>query len=134
MSKDIAFILYNTPEYSEKVQVVIREETLWMTQKAMSELFGVDKSSISRHLKNIFESGELDEKVVVAKIETTTQHGAIEGKTQYDEVNFYNQLKLRKDLSSPCLRAVVMVLKMEKWRMPSAELKRTRENDTNRQS
>ncbi len=90
MTKDIAFILYNTPEHSEKVQVVVREETLWMTQKAMSELFGVDKSSISRHLKNIFESGELDEKVVVAKIETTTPHGAMEGKTQTTESNFYN--------------------------------------------
>ena len=90
MPKDIAFILYNTPEHSEKVQVVIREETLWMTQKAMAELFGVDKSSISRHLKNIFEAGELDETVVVAKIETTTQHGAIEGKMQTTESNFYN--------------------------------------------
>ena len=90
MPKDIAFILYNTPEYSEKVQVVIKDETLWMTQKAMSELFGVDKSSISRHLKNIFESGELVEKVVVAKIETTTQHGAMAGKTQTNETNFYN--------------------------------------------
>ena len=90
MSQDIAFILYNTPEYSEKVQVVVKDETLWMTQKAMGELFGVDKSSISRHLKNIFESRELEEKVVVAKIETTTQHGAIEGKTQTSETNFYN--------------------------------------------
>ena len=90
MSQDIAFILYNTPEYSEKVQVVIKENTLWMTQKAMAELFGVDKSSISRHLKNIFETRELEEKVVVAKIETTTQHGAIEGKTQTIETNFYN--------------------------------------------
>ncbi len=80
MLENIAFILYNTPEYSEKVQVVIKENTLWMTQKAMAELFGVDKSSISRHLKNIFETGELEEKVVVAKIETTTQHGAIAGK------------------------------------------------------
>ena len=90
MPKDIAFILYNTPEHSERVQVVVREETLWMTQKAMAELFGVDKSSISRHLKNIFEAGELDETVVVAKIETTTQHGAIEGKMQTTESNFYN--------------------------------------------
>lgn len=90
MAKDIAFILYNTSEYSEKVQVVVKNETLWMTQKAMSELFGVDKSSVSRHLKNIFECGELDEKVVVVKIETTTQHGAIEGKTQTTESNFYN--------------------------------------------
>ena len=90
MLENIAFILYNTPEYSEKVQVVIKDETLWMTQKAMAELFGVDKSSISRHLKNIFETRELEEKVVVAKIETTTQHGAIEGKTQTTETNFYN--------------------------------------------
>ena len=90
MAKDIAFILYNTPEFSEKVQVVVKDETLWMTQKAMSELFGVNKSSISRHLKNVFENGELDEKVVVAKIKTTTQHGAIEGKTQTTESNFYN--------------------------------------------
>lgn len=90
MSQDIAFILYNTPEYSEKVQVVVKDETLWMTQKAMAELFGVDKSSISRHLKNIFETRELEEKVVVAKMETTTQHGAIEGKTQTTETNFYN--------------------------------------------
>ena len=65
MLENIAFILYNTPEYSEKVQVVIKANTLWMTQKAMAELFGVDKSSISRHLKNIFETGELEEKVVV---------------------------------------------------------------------
>ena len=90
MLENIAFILYNTPEYSEKVQVVVKDETLWMTQKAMAELFGVDKSSISRHLKNIFETRELEEKVVVAKIETTTQHGAIEGKTQTTETNFYN--------------------------------------------
>ena len=48
----------------------------------MAELFGIDKSGISRHLSKIFETGELDEKVVVAKIATTTQHGAIQDKTQ----------------------------------------------------
>ena len=90
MPKDIAFILYNTPEYSEKVQVVIKDETLWMTQKAMSELFGVQTPAISKHLKNIFESGELDENVVISKMETTTQHGAIADKTQTSETNFYN--------------------------------------------
>ena len=96
MAKDIAFILYNTPEYSEKVQVVVKDETLWMTQKAMSELFGVDKSSVSRHLKNIFECGELDEKVVVVKFETTTQHGAIEEKTQTTEQEYeiFNKTQL----------------------------------------
>ena len=100
MLENIAFVLYNTPEYSEKVQVVIKENTLWMTQKAMAELFGVDKSSISRHLKNIFETGELEEKVVVAKIETTTQHGAIAGKTQTTETFFYNQLRVTQEVIS----------------------------------
>jgi len=90
MTKDIAFILYNTPEYSEKVQVVVKDETLWMTQKAMSELFGVQVPAISKHLKNIFESGELREEVVVSKMEITTQHGAIAGKTQNNETAFYN--------------------------------------------
>lgn len=90
MSKDIAFILYNTPEYSEKVQVVIKDETLWMTQKAMAQLFGVQAPAISKHLKNIFKSGELQEEVVISKMETTTQHGAIAGKTQTGETNFYN--------------------------------------------
>ena len=87
---NIAFILYSTSEYSEKVQVVVKDETLWMTQKAMSELFGVQVPAISKHLKNIFESGELDEKVVVSKMEITTPHGAIAGKTQSNETSFYN--------------------------------------------
>lgn len=90
MTKDIAFILYNTPEHSEKVQVVVREETLWMTQKAMAELFGVQVPAISKHLKNIFESGELQEEVVVSKMEITTPHGAMAGKTQSSETAFYN--------------------------------------------
>lgn len=90
MSKDIAFILYNTPDYSEKVQVVVKDETLWMTQKAMAQLFGVQPPAISKHLKNIFDSGELQEEVVISKMETTTQHGAIEGKTQTNETNFYH--------------------------------------------
>lgn len=75
MPKDIAFILYNTPEHSEKVQVVVREETLWMTQKAMSELFGVQVPAISKHLKNIFESGELQESTTVSKMEIVVNRG-----------------------------------------------------------
>ena len=61
-----------------------------MTQRAMGELFGVDKSTISRHLRNIFNEGELDENVVVAFFATTTQHGAIKGKTQSKLTQFYN--------------------------------------------
>ena len=76
MPKDIAFILYNTPEHSEKVQVVVREETLWMTQKAMSELFGVQVPAISKHLKNIFESGELQEEATSEKISVVQTEGS----------------------------------------------------------
>ena len=61
-----------------------------MTQKAMAELFGVQVPAISKHLKNIFESGELQEDVVVSKMEITTPHGAIAGKTQSNETAFYN--------------------------------------------
>ena len=75
MSKDIAFILYNTPEYSEKVQVVVKDETLWMTQKAMGELFGCSSDNISLHLKNIYESGELQEKPTAEKISVVQQEG-----------------------------------------------------------
>lgn len=56
----------------------------------MAELFGIDKSGISRHLAKIFKTGELQEEVVVAKIATTTQHGAVEGKTQTKDTNYYN--------------------------------------------
>ena len=56
----------------------------------MAELFGVDKAGISRHLAKIFATGELGEEVVVAKIATTTQHGAIQDKTQAIPTNYYN--------------------------------------------
>lgn len=69
---------------------ILRTKVCGSLKKAMSELFGVDKSGISRHLKNIFSSGELDEEVVVAKIETTTQYGAIKGKTPTSETKYYN--------------------------------------------
>lgn len=88
MPKDIAFILYNTPEHSEKVQVVVREETLWMTQKAMSELFGVQVPAISKHLKNIFESGELRESTIVSKMEIVVNRG-FRGEVT-EETLFYN--------------------------------------------
>ena len=68
----------------------MKDETIWATQKAIAGLFGVERTSISRHLKNIFETDELDEKVVSAKIAQTTEHGAMEGKTQTKQVNFYN--------------------------------------------
>ena len=90
MSQEIQFILYNLPNENGKVQVIIKDETLWCTQKAMAQLFDVGVPAISKHLKNIFEEGELDEIVVVSKMEITTQHGAIEGKTQQKETKFYS--------------------------------------------
>ena len=90
MAKEIQFILYNVPEGDGKVQAVIKDDTLWLTQKAMAELFGVNVPAISKHLKNIFAEGELSEQVVVSKMEITTEHGAIEGKTQSKEVKFYS--------------------------------------------
>ena len=62
------------------MQVVIKDETIWCTQKAMAQLFGVGVPAISKHLKNIFSEGELVSEVVISILETTTQHGAIEGK------------------------------------------------------
>lgn len=90
MKNEIDFLVYRLPDEDGEVKAVVKDETLWTTQKGMAELFGVDKSTISRHLKNIFSEGELDEKVVVAKIATTTPHGAIVGKTQTADTQFYN--------------------------------------------
>ena len=88
--KEIDFILYNLPEEDGNVQVVVKDETIWCTQKAMSELYGVGVPAINKHLSHIFDEGELEKEVVVSKMEITTQHGAIEGKTQTRNVDFYN--------------------------------------------
>ena len=88
--KQMEMVLYHSDDGDVSVDAYIVNESLWITQKAMAELFGIDKSGISRHLKNIFESGELDESVVVAKFATTSPHGAIPGKTQTGEAMFYN--------------------------------------------
>ncbi len=90
ITKQMEMVLYHSEQNDVTVNAIIKDENLWITQKAMAELFGVDKSGISRHLSNIFKSGELDEKVVVAKIATTTPHGAMEGKTQNSPTNYYN--------------------------------------------
>ena len=65
-------------------------ETIWATQAEISKLFGVDRTVIGRHIRNIFNTGELDERKVCAKNAHTTQHGAVAGKTQVHEVKVYN--------------------------------------------
>ena len=90
MKDGIQYILYNLPEEQGEVQVVVENETLWCTQKAMAQLFGVGVPAISKHLKNIFDEGELIREVVVSKMEITTHHGAIDDKTQTHSVDFYH--------------------------------------------
>ncbi len=65
------FLLYTAPEGKVKVEVVLNEETVWLTQKAIAQLFGVQVPAISKHFKNIFESGELQENSVISILETT---------------------------------------------------------------
>ena len=88
MSKEIQFLLYNMPDAEGKVQVVIKDETLWCTQKAMAQLFGVDKSGISRHISNIFKTGELQQNTTVAKIATVVNRG-IRGEVE-ELVDFFH--------------------------------------------
>jgi hypothetical protein len=83
-------LLYTTPNGSVKVEIYLQNETIWLTQQKIAELFGVQRPAITKHFKNIFESGELNEKVVSSILEHTTQHGAIAGKTQETKVKFYN--------------------------------------------
>lgn len=70
MDREVQFLLYNMPEDSGKVQVVIKDETIWCTQKAMAQLFGVGVPAVSKHLKNIFEEGELSPEMTISKMET----------------------------------------------------------------
>lgn len=90
MVKGGEILLYQNGAEKEVVNVVFHDENFWLTQKGMAELFGVKVPAISKHLKNIFLDEELDESVVISKMEITTPHGAIEGKTQTIEANFYN--------------------------------------------
>ena len=76
------FLLYKTDNGDIKVDVLLQNETIWLPQSQIAELFEVQRPAITKHINNIFESGELDEKVVCSILELTTQHGAIADKTQ----------------------------------------------------
>lgn len=88
MNNEIQFILYQLPDEEGRVQVVIKDETIWATQKAMAQLFGVDKSGISRHISNIFKDGELRQDTTVAKIATVVNRG-VRGEVE-EQIDFYN--------------------------------------------
>ena len=84
------FLLYTAPNGAIKVEVLLSNESIWLTQERIAELFGVQRPAITKHLKNIFESNELQEEVVCSILEHTTSHGAIDGKTQTSKVKYYN--------------------------------------------
>ena len=90
MEKDFRFLIYKSEEEDVSVDAVVKDESIWLSQKGMAELFGVQVPAISKHLKNIFEDGELKEEVVVSKMEITTPHGAVPGKEQRKDAQFYN--------------------------------------------
>ena len=73
MNSNTELIIYTTDDGVTKVEATFDGDTVWLSQEQMGELFQRDKSTISRHIRNIFAEGELDEKVVVAEIATTTQ-------------------------------------------------------------
>ena len=88
MSNEIQFILYHLPDEDGKVQVVIKDETIWATQKAMAQLFGVGVPAISKHLTHIFDEGELDKDTTVSKMEIVVNRG-FRGEVT-EEVEFYS--------------------------------------------
>ena len=88
MSNEIQYLLYSMPDADGKVQVVIKDETLWCTQKAMAQLFGVGVPAISKHLKNIFAEGELNSDTTISKMETVVNRG-IRGEVQ-ELIDFYS--------------------------------------------
>lgn len=88
MNREIQFLLYSMPDEQGKVQVVIKDETLWCTQKAMAQLFGVGVPAISKHLSKIYEEGELNKDTTVSKMEIVVNRGFRGGVTEL--IDFYN--------------------------------------------
>lgn len=88
MTNEIQFILYQLPEEEGKVQVVIKDETIWATQKAMAQLFGVGVPAISKHLTHIFDEKELDRDTTVSKMEIVVNRG-FRGEIM-EQVEFYS--------------------------------------------
>ena len=85
-----SFLIYKTEDGKVKIETHFENETVWLNQAQIGELFQKSKATISEHIKNIFTDGELDEELVVRNFRTTTQHGAIKGITQSKNVKHYN--------------------------------------------
>ena len=83
-------VLYQSEDGNVEVDVLFQDETVWLTQEQIAQLFGKGRTTITEHIGNIFKEGELDEEKVCRKFRHTTQHGAIEGLLQTQEVKYYN--------------------------------------------
>ena len=83
-------VLYRPNELAEHIEVMLNENTVWLNRQQLTVLFGRDVKTIGKHINNVFADGELEKEVVVANFATTTQHGAIKGKTQTKDVEYYN--------------------------------------------
>jgi len=83
-------ILYHSDALPSRIEVRIEEDTVWLNRHQIATLFGRDVKTIGKHINNIFSEGELEKAVVVANFATTTQHGAIKGKSQIISVEYYN--------------------------------------------
>ena len=90
MKSNDKIIIYETPDGQTSIRVQLDNDTVWLSQAQMAELFQKDRTVIGRHIQNIFKEGELDKNRVCAKIAHTTQHGAIPGKKQEKELTLYN--------------------------------------------
>ena len=90
MTETNNIVIYQSEDGKVHLDVVYNEETMWLSQQQLCELYQTSKSNVSEHIKHIFEDGELEKDVVVRNFRITTQHGAIEGKTQSHDVAHYN--------------------------------------------
>ena len=82
--------IYQSTDGQTEVEVTFDNETVWLNQDQMSQLFGRDRTVIGRHIRNVFKEGELIEEVACADFAHTTKHSAIEGKTQTKKATYYN--------------------------------------------
>ena len=82
--------IYQSSDGQTEVQVTFDNDTVWLNQDQLGKLFDRDRTVVGRHIKKIFSEGELDENMVCADFAHTTQHGAIEGKTQTKATKYYN--------------------------------------------
>ena len=90
MEQNSEIIIYQTADNETRIQTRLQDETVWLTQGQMAELFGKGRTTITEHINNIFKEGELNEKEVCRDFRHTTRHGAINGKTQTKQVKYYN--------------------------------------------